>query len=188
MRPGVCHVSSSPVNHVCSLPGNQISENYATERLDSLAEDNLLNVNTFKEFTKVPNKLTKPNPFGVHVTRATAPVPAICNVVQCGAVCSVCAVCCSVIQSVAMCCSVLQCVAVCCSVLQCAAVCCSVLQCVAVCCGVRCRVLHKIQTASTHDDCKFKVNLSLQSKQYEMKYNITILLLNTVHRPIVSQP
>jgi len=133
VRPGVCHVSSSPVNHVCSLPGNQISENYATERLDSLAEDNLLNVNTFKEFSKVPNKLTKPNPFGVHVTRATAPVPAICNVVQCGAVC--CSVC-SVLQCNTECCNVLQCVTVCCSVLQCVAVRCSVLQCAAVRCSV----------------------------------------------------
>ena len=74
------------------------------------------------------------------------------RVLQC--VCSVFAVCCSVLQYVAVCCSVLQCVAVCCSVVQCVAVrcsvfavCCSVQSCVAVCCSVlQCVTLHQTAT------------------------------------------
>jgi len=65
--------------------------------------------------------------------------------------CTICTLCCSVLQCVAVCCSVLQCGVACCSVLQCGyvndtlfapcvAVCCSVLRCVAVCCSVVLRV------------------------------------------------
>ena len=31
-RPSVCHTPTDPINHVCSLPGHQIPENYCTER------------------------------------------------------------------------------------------------------------------------------------------------------------
>jgi len=85
-------------------------------------------------------------------------VAVCCSMLQCVAVRSVVAECCSVLQCVAVCCSVLQCplrqdvakndstcvccVTACCSMLQCVAVCsidaecCSVLQCVAVYCSV----------------------------------------------------